>query len=300
MKLSLAQVVPSLGEKSIRSYVLYGSNAGLIQGVVQEISERFDSMTVPADQLLTYRDDLETPLLFGKKPYVVLVEGSLAWSVLGPILKTWPKNYAIVASMSTCPLPWSKYPEIAAVACYDCTLVESKTVLNRYLEREKINLQGQALEWCALLTQSGQWHHVVRSIALMGGCSQKIFMLDDLEGLFPEPWHESSLSILQGPQHTLSAEEIDDPIKIIRSWQRLMMQVWQLKQLLRTQSAEKAVESVRPVVFFKHKALILKSAEKWSVMRIIRCLGQLIQTEVQVKKDPMMAKSWLLRLLHQV
>ena len=299
MKLSCAQVVPSLGEKTIRSYALYGSNAALMQGVIQEINEVFDSITVPADQLSAYRDDLETPLLFGTKPYVVLVEGSLPWSVLGPILRTWPKNYAIVVSMSTCPLPWSKYPEIAAVPCYECTLAESKTVMRRYFNREKIMLQADAFEWCALLTQSGQWRHVVRTVLLMGD-TEKSVSLDDLRGLFPEPWHETSLSILQGSQHRLSEEDMDDPIKIIRAWQRLILQVWQLKQFLRTQSSEKAMESIRPIVFFKHQSVVLKSAEKWSMMRIMRCLGQLIQTEVLVKKEPMMAKSWLLRLLHQV
>jgi DNA polymerase III delta subunit len=300
MKLPLAQVVPSLGEKSIRSYVLYGSNAVLMQGIVQEINELFDYTSIPADQLLAYRDDLETPMLFGKKPYVVHVEGSINWSVLGPILRTWPKNYAVVAQMSTCPLPWSKYPDIAAVACYDCTLSESKAVLRRYLNREKITMEPEAFEWCAVLTQSGQWQNVMRVVSLMGGDARKSFVLDDLRGIFPEPWHETSLAILQGGANSLSDDDMDDPIKIIRSWQRLMMQVWQLKQLLQTHSAETAMESVRPAVFFKHKAVVLKSAEKWSTMRVIRCLGQLIQAEVQIKKDPLMAKSLLLRLLHQV
>jgi hypothetical protein len=196
----------------------------------------------------------------------------------------------------TCPLPWSKSPEIAAVACYESTLVESKTIVQRYMNRENVRLTPSALQWCALVTQSGQWHSVM---GLMGLFSEpeKPIDLDDLQGFFPEYWDELGLAILDASTARWHQDAMDDPVKIIRSWQRLVLQLWQLKYFLKDQPPERAMELVRPLVFFKHKDPLLKAHKNWSKQRVIRCLSQLIQTEVAIKKEPHSAGALLVRLL---
>jgi hypothetical protein len=204
----------------------------------------------------------------------------------------------VVVRAATCPLPWSKSSEIAAVACYDCSLVESKTITQRYMNREQIGLSPSALQWCAMVTQSGQWHSVIGVMGLFAG-PEKQLDLEDLHGFFPEYWDALGLAILDGPKARFHQEEIDDPIKMIRSWQRAIMQLWQLKYFLNSQSQEKALDSVRPLIFFKHKDSLINACKSWSKQRIIRCLGQLIQTETALKKDPHQATALLVRLLRQ-
>jgi hypothetical protein len=296
MKLSLSQVVPSLEQKKLRAYVLYGGNAPLIQGVSQEINECFSHETIPAERLAQYRDDLAAPLLFGARPYLVHVEGVVSWPVVGPILSAWPMNHAVVLYASTIPLPWSRSSEIAAVGCYDCTLDESKTVVRRYLIRKKISLDAKSLEWCSAATQSGQWRGVMGVLELAAG-SEKSIALGDIRHLFPEVSDGASLAILDPGKGHWDMGEIEDPIKILRSWQRIMLQVWQLKQLLQSKPLDQALESVRPMIFFKNKMPIGRAAETWSTGRIVRCLGRLVQTEVSLKKEPSIATTLLIRLL---
>jgi len=296
MKLSLTDVVPALEQEKVRAFVLYGNNPVLIQGVLQEINACFSHETIPFDRLKMYLEDLETPLLFGKKPYVLHLEGGTAWSTCVPILRSWPKHHAIVVQAASFPATWSKFPDIAAVACYDCTHEESRKMVRRYSLRDKIPLSADALDWCAGIAQSGQWHSMLSVLSLAAG-GGKTLSLQDVQAIFPESWDEDQLAILDGGKHALDG--VDDPVKVLRSWQRVVMQLWQLKQLLGHHTPEQAIESVRPVIFFKHKARLVRAAETWSKMKIMRCLGLLIQTETAIKKGTLPAQDMLERLLRQ-
>ena len=296
MRLSLGQIMSALEQRTFSAYVLYGSNTPLIQGILQEINASFPYETIEMRDLSAYREDLETPLLFGHKPYAVHVEGVINWPKIGPILSAWPRNHAILVHAPSIPLPWSKKSEIAILPCYDCSLEESKRMVSRALMREKIHLDPQALRLCAELTQSGQWHSILSVLSLASEDNGSINP-NDLHQLFPETWGETGLSILDAAGSTFLQDPIVEPLQVIRSWQRIMLQLYQYQHFLPNLGPDGALEAIRPHVFFKYKVPLTQAAVSWSKMRVIRCLGQLIQGEIAIKKNMDQASRVLNQLL---
>lgn len=295
MKLSLDQVFPALKEKKYGAYVLYGHNTALIQGIKQEIDGAFSQESLSVDRLIQEGEEICAPRLFGTRTEVFHLHGNLQWPLVGPRLAAWPRECPIVTNCPSFSLPWSKSPKIAAVACYHCTSSESKTILRRHLMREGLHLQEAVLEWCAEFTRCGSWNTLVNLLSLTADGGEAL-NVDQLSQMFVTMTPEANLAILEGGDWDLAGLE-EDPLKILRSWQRSLVQLWQLKQLLPHQGAESAVETLRPVVFFKHKALLVHTAKKWSSARILRCLGQLVQAETTLKKSPLEARDLLQRLL---
>lgn len=296
MKLSLPGFIGALEQKSGSAYVLYGSNSLLIQGVLQEINASFSHASIGINDLGAYANDLDTPLLFGRKPYVVHAEGAIQWPKVGPILRAWPRNHAVVLNGPSIPLPWSKSPEIAILPCYDFTLDDSKFMVARAAQRENIQLNSQTLRLCAELTQSGQWHSVM-SVLSLAALQDGTLNMDDVGDLFPHPWDETALVILDAGRSACWSGQISDPIPMIRTWQRLMVQLLQYQHFLAQMGSEKAMDAVRPSVFFKHKIPLIKASAAWSKTRIIRCLSQLMVGEMAIKKNQTPIATLLDRLM---
>ena len=296
MRLSLPGFISALEKKSSSAYVLYGSNSLLIQGVLQEINASFSHETIGINDLGAYANDLDTPLLFGCKPYVVHGEGTIQWPKVGPILSAWPRNHAVVVHVPSIPLPWSKSPEIAILPCYDFTLDDSKFMVARAAKRENILLNGQTLRLCAELTQSGQWHSVM-SVLSLAALQDGTLHMDDVGDLFPQSWDETALVILDTGRAACWSGPVSDPIPMIRSWQRIMVQLLQYQYFLPQLGSEKAMDALRPSVFFKHKIPLIKASQAWSKARIIRCLSQLMIGEMAVKKNQTPVRTLLDRLM---
>ncbi len=296
MRLSLPGFIGALEQKSKSAYVLYGSNSLLIQGVLQEINASFSHASIAMNDLGTYANDLDTPLLFGSKPYVIHAEGTVQWPKVGPILRAWPRNHAVVVHGPSIPLPWSKSPEIAILPCYDFTLDDSKFMIERAAKRENIVLNGQTLRLCAELTQSGQWHSVM-SVLSLAALHDGTLNIDDVGDLFPQSWDETALVMLDTGRAPCWNGPVSDPIPMIRAWQRMMVQLLQYQWFLPQMGSEKAMTAVRPSVFFKHKAPLIKASHAWSKNRIIRCLSQLMSAELAVKKNQISIGTLLDRLM---
>jgi hypothetical protein len=296
VRLSLPGFIGALERKSKSAYVLYGSNSLLIQGVLQEINASFSHASVAMNDLGAYANDLDTPLLFGAKPYVVHAEGTIQWPKVGPILRAWPRNHAVVVNGPSIPLPWSKSPEIAILPCYDFTLDDSKFMVARVAQRENIVLNDQTLRLCAELTQWGQWHSMM-SVLSLAALHDGTLSMDEVGDLFPQSGDETALVILDTGRAPCWSGPVSDPIPMIRSWQRMMVQLLQYQYFLPQLGSEKAMDAVRPSVFFKHKNPLIKASCAWSKSRIIRCLSQLMNAEVAVKKNQLSVRTLLDRLM---
>ena len=296
MRLSLPGFIGALEQKSMSAYVLYGSNSLLIQGVLQEINASFSHASIGINDLGAYANDLDTPLLFGRKPYVVHAEGTIQWPKVGPILRAWPRNHAVVLNGPSIPLPWSKSPEIAILPCYDFTVDDSKFMVARVAQRENILLNDQTLRLCAELTQSGQWHSVM-SVLSLAALHDGPLNIDDVRDLFPQSWDETALVILDTGRAACWSGPVSDPIPMIRTWQRMMVQLLQYQWFLPQMGSEKAMDAVRPSVFFKHKTPLIKASHVWSKNRIIRCLSQLMIGEMAIKKNQTPIATLLDRLM---
>ena len=294
--MSLPEWIGALEKKTFSAYVLYGSNSLFIQGVLQEMNTSFSHETVAINDLAAYANDLDTPMLFGHKPYVVHVEGTIQWPKVGPILRAWPRNHAVVIRGPSIPLPWSKSPEIAILPCYDVTLDDSTFMVMRVAKREKIVLDHHTVRLCAELTQNGQWHSVM-SVLSLAAINDRPLNIEDVHQLFPLSGDETALAILDAGRIACWTGPISDPIPLIRSWQRLMMQLLQYQHFLPQMGSEKAMTALHPSVFFKHKTPLIKASQSWSKTRIIRCLNQLLISEMAVKKNPTSVRTLLDRLM---
>ena len=296
MRLSLTDFMGALEQKKCSAYVLYGTNSRLIQGILQEINASFSHASISVKDLGSYANDLDTPLLFGHKPYVIHAEGSIQWPIVGPILRAWPRNHAVVAHVPSIPLPWSKSPEIAIIPCYDFTLEDSKFMVMRVAKRENLVLDQNTVRLCAELTQNGQWHSIM-SVLSLAALNDRSLNTEDVHHLFSESGDDAVLAILNAGRVACWSSPVSDPIPLIRSWQRLMMQLLHYQYFLPQMGSEKAITAIRPSVFFKHKTALIKASQSWSKPRIIRCLNQLLISEMAVKKNQTSVRTLFDRLM---
>ena len=293
MKLSLAQIVPCIKSKKYKFYVLYGSQETLIQGLVREVMEVFSYQNTFADQIEGCVQDLQTPCLFGSKPLVTIAH-SPKLSILTSLLSHWPQEHVLIALVSSCPPALMKDANVACVACYESTLSESKLIFQRYVERCELKLTPQAFQLCTELSRDGRWSSMAQ---MLGVCHENPLTQDTVEALFPEACPLLSMAFLGETSLELEKIIVDEPIKILRLWQKGVMQLWQLKFYSQNNTLEQAVKLVHPPLFFKNVPSFVKAIKSWSELDLIKTMESLLTLETLVKKNAAQSDMLIVRFL---
>lgn len=293
MKISLAQLTPCIKSKKYNFYVVYGSQETVIQGVVREVMELFSYQNKSADQLEGCVQDLQTPCLFGDKPLVTIVHSPKP-AALTALLSHWPKEYVLIALVTSCPPVLMKEARVACLACYESTLAESKQIFQRYVDRLVLKLTPEALHLCAELSQDGGWSGMAH---MLEAYHETPLTYETVSSLFPQAYPHLALAFLGDPSLALEKVVLDEPIKILRLWQKGIMQLWQLKFYSKKHPIEQAVKLVNPPLFFKNVAPFVKAIKSWDECRLIKTMESLLSLETLVKKHPEQAEMLVVRFL---
>jgi DNA polymerase-3 subunit delta len=82
------------------------------------------------------------------------------------------------------------------------------------------------------------------------------------------------------------------PVALLRAAQRHMLRLYEARAKMDAEgrSADDAMKSLRPPVFFKQEAAFRAQLRRWSPLSLERALGMLLKAEAQVKSSNMPAE----------
>jgi hypothetical protein len=295
MKISITQLLPCIMRKKYKGYVLYGHNEPLIHGVLREVRENVACEMVSEERIQNEGLQLLSPCLFGQTSELIVVSSvkQVAW--YGPLIKHSEASKAILIVLSSpCPMPFIQALDIAVVACYECALEDSKFIMQRYAQRYCFKLSPEVLDLCAHMGKDGNWAEMAKMLS----CQSEPITEELLNILWTKPVDESFATLFLEGVSFFSLDDIE-PMKVLRAWQRLLLQMWQLKLLMRHDEPKKALTLVKPVIFFKHVPLILKKLPLWTCERFAFALKMLLECEKNCKQDLGRASQWMTQFLYR-
>lgn len=280
-RLAMPDVWTGLHQGSYSVYILYGHSETLAQGLVQEVQDTWKGVSLEASDVSDFAHTVQSPLLFGSHPVFAWVSSGWSWSGAADMVKQWPVRCPLIVRTSTCPPVWHKVPSVATVACYECSVADSRCILQRHLQRLNVQVSPDVLDWCAYGSARGEWTSWAHTLSLLDpeACRD----LARVQALFDVTDELSSLALFDKDQPPLANA---DPIKVIRSWQRSVMQAWQIKQgLNQGWSSDRALALVSPPPFFKHETTLVSVARQWSMAKLSRVLTRCVEAEVDMKQS---------------
>lgn len=297
MRLSLAQFTPSVIQRKIKGYALYGPNEALAHGLLKEITETTACRVIAEEDLISSANQIFMPSLFAPVVNTIIVPrvtaAKLSWHT--DFVTSLPEKFVMIMVMALPYQPFLKSSTIATVGCYDATYEESKIILRRYMQKENLILTSSAADFCAELTQQGNWAEVCQILSL---CKDSPITCEKLHELFPLPERDLALVFLEKKQ--INLQNVEEPIKIIRMWQKLFTQLWQLKILSEKYPREEALGLVTPPLFFKHSAALFKSIPLWTYAQLSKAMEDLLACELDIKQDSSKTAMIFTRLLQSV
>lgn len=272
MKLSL--LIPSLTQGRRGVYLLYGQE-GLIHGLLREVMALFPYQVLPSDQLLAHAQGILTPSIFGKTPSLTL-SYQVNVTLFSSVVTQWPKEETLLVTATA---PSSPLARVETLACYGCSLEESRTILKRHIGREKVNLTSEALEICAEWTRKGTWAEISSTLSLY---QEDPITPEILFSLFAEEPPDLLLAFLcRKKEFPMVKEERT----LLQGWQKIILQLWQLKILSQTLSWDQATKRVSPPLFFRHIPLLRKALSDWSEDQLAKAMEVLVQQESAIKQN---------------
>jgi hypothetical protein len=281
MKVAFTDLAPGLRSKKFRVGVVYGSHASLIQAVVDEACQHCTHQTLTLVQAEGLWRHPPGPSLFGETtPYLTVISSATVTAAVMDCLNHWPESLALLALVGSCPPTLIKHPTMAAVACYECSLQESRVMIQRACQG--IVMTPEALSWAAHATRDGQWLGLASTLSLI---PQRPVTQEMVQMLVQDPEEDWILPLFDGGACSRAFRSQEDPMKIVRTWQRLLAQAWQLKYL----GAERS-DQVYPAIFFKHVPWLKKAGQKWSLAHIMVLWERCYDLEKIAKQD---AGGWL-------
>lgn len=314
-----------------RALLLYGPDAGLVRerlttatkAVAKDPADPFRVAELSPSQL---KDDpaqlsdeaAALSLTGGQRVVRVLNAPDALAGLIGDFL-TDPKGDALVIVTAGELNPRSPLrklfedePRAAAIACYADEGQGLDALITQQLAKYKIRIQPDAL---ALLTNRlGSDRLMIRSevdkLALYIGDGGAI-TADDIQAAMGDgaeaTQDELSMAVMAGNQTAAQTalerllREGTQAVAILRSVgrhvQRLHLASGQMRQ---GKSAEQAIETLRPPVFFKHKGAMAQQLRGWPPERLAQAMDMLIQAELDCKTTGMPAEAVCGRALMQI
>lgn len=277
-------------------HFLYGPNEPLIHGIWTELSQNIKGKAVSEEALISGDYQIGAPSLFEAAPEVVFVPkvSHVTWATT--FVDQIPSGYTAVLVGSSASPAMVRSPKIAVSSCYECPFEDSKIIAQRYAQKEGLSFGPQAFGLFAQWTREGQWAQASRNLRL---CEESPLSTSTVEVLMNMPSEEKSAAIITGKiPAELGAE---DPLKTIRSWQRLICQLWQFKvNLSENMTPDQSIQEINPPLFFKHKPLLMAHHSRWTVPFISHTIQHLLEQEILLKQDPARGLSALTSILLKV
>lgn len=308
MKRLLATFGPSVLQKQLKGYLLYGHHAGLQQGAIEEIIACMPCTILKEEAFLADPGHFMAPTLFAPpqdKIFIISEVGEKSLSLYLPYFQETTHIFIFTSATFTTASSWvqhfSKSPQLASIACYEGCAKQSAIILTRYLKRAGLTLEPEVFTICAELTKEGTWQSTVDLLRMVPGTIR----LEDLAHLLPEV--EQATASLLAPsvpevyQSLKALEALADFLKVIRGWQKVLLQLWQLRTLIQQgRPAEEAIKAVAPPFFFKYAPAALQRIPIWTHQKLCQAMQLLHQAEIAAKEGYTHTATQLLMTAYQL
>jgi DNA polymerase III delta subunit len=294
MKLLISDFFPAVTKRSFRHFLLYGNQEMIVQGLLEELEENTPLSFCQAQEFFQSPELWTCQSLFQAGPTLTVVTEitEKSFSVADSFLKNISNQSMLIftstelRSQSSWVQHFQKSPHLAAISCYEASIPQSREILARLLKGVTIPLtwQNELAQW----TQDGSWMCKSKTLKLyLESCSNNLLSknIDFLFNTLPYhdvllPFQASTGTFLKSIQHLDDTEKL----KIIKGWQRLAVQLCQLKSMYNPkEDLAKLCLQVKPTIFFKHIPLITKHFHQWSSQWLVDCLDALFEAEMSLK-----------------
>lgn len=251
--MTLIDLFPCIDSKQHSLFAVYGTNDGLVQGILKEIQDHFSFCHVDINAIDDHIDFLQQPILFGKKPTITLMYGQPSQKKVTHICNQWPKEYVLIF-VGTSPKGFM-HPSLRKVPCYTVSYTESKIILARQAQKNNVCLDKESLDFCGHHAKEGSWSQWISFLSLYPGNKITFDILKEYADIMLDEKQRinENKSFLKG----LSFEKL-------ASVQRTLIQARWIKSCLKHQSMADAKKSVYPLLFFKDDSQVTALAKHTS------------------------------------
>ena len=304
-----------------RAALIYGADEGMVRDYVQSLLQtykpaeitRLQASTIEQEPPILY-DALASLSLFGDQ-IIVWVEHAQdkLTATIKQTLELPASNPLIISAgelgnRSTLRQLAEKSPELACIACYSDEGGALEQIVQQQLQQHGKTIDKQTLHYmCSLLgNDRGVTRSEVHKLCQYLGeqqqvdadaidaviCHNKHNGLDDLVQAVFNGQHEAAQHIAE----RLSKESIP-PVAQARALARHAQRLHHVRILMQAgTSAEQAIQSLRPPVFFKQKHSFQQQCQRFSVARLAQLRQMIVQAELAAKRGHMAE----LHYLHQL
>ena len=315
-----------------RALLLYGPDSGLVRerlnlatkSIAGDISDPFRvAELTPAllkDDPARLRDEAASLSLTGGQRVVRVLNAPDSLSGLIGDFLARPMGDALIivtAGELTPKSPLRKLFEeetkAAAIACYADEGQGLDSLITQHLGKYNIRINPEALQMLA--NRLGSDRMMVRSeldklslyIGAGGGTITPTDIQDAMGDGAEATQDELALAVMSGNQAQAQTalerllREGTNSVGILRSVARYVQRLHLASgQVQKGKSAEQAIETLRPPVFFKHKAPMTQQLRGWAPQRLAQAMEMLVQAELDCKTTGMPAEAVCGRTLMQI
>ncbi|BDB96434.1 hypothetical protein [Candidatus Hydrogenosomobacter endosymbioticus] len=301
MKMDIADFIGSFPKTSAKAVLLYGGGVGLQNGLIAEIGRVSKLKTIDEDEFFNSFYDLTAPSLFFEPKEMVFVIFEAKETSLSDYIRAIadiPDGFKLVVTNSKSKTSskmvrhFALEKKLLAIACYECSIMQSQRIFRRKCEISKIDIDEDALKICGEITINGSWNDLFQLLRLIDGGITK----DILEKIISSEFPGINTAILSNNSADLvsyveRSPAQSDLIKMLRAWQVQLYQLIQLKALISDGVSESEAESkVRPAIFFKYLNVTKEASKNVSLESVTKALEKLILAEIAIKtgsKEPL-------------
>lgn len=298
---------------SCRGILVYGPDGGLVRERVNMLTalavpsgDGFNITDIQEEKLLAdpalLADELSAMSLLGGKRVVRIRAHSekLAGIIEEAVAHTQEGNMLIVSAEELTPrsalrTAFEKSPLLAALACYKEDSRAREATIRTALSEQGIQCDGDVLRYLTehLGNDRGVTLSELEKILVYKGDDTHL-TLEEASALVGYNDDLSSDDVCQAvaggdvaaADNALSRllAEGAQPIMLLRSVTRYLQKLYSLRAMMEAgQTAEQAIQALRPPVFFREVPLLKKYLARWSSASLVKALGLLLETERDIK-----------------
>jgi hypothetical protein len=290
MKLLLSEFGPAALQKRHRAYLIYGHHLPLQTGLLAEIEPMARTIS---EEALLQNPEMHTSVGLFESPPFLIVQGVHEkqkafydhWIRLSEITLVLVSTRLKAQSLFV--KEFLRSADIGVVGCYEPCMIQSERILKRYLHSHQITPPPSLTTLCAEIAIEGTWKSVSQMLALYPDTLTHEVICD----LFPQTqtaqyWPFSD-DILNHLTQLASSEDTALGLEVIRNWQTLYLQAWQVFFAVDKQktSIHEAISNVKP--FFKHEPWMMQSSRWWNRIFFQQGFSALLKAELEVKAQNM-------------
>ncbi|MDE1149036.1 MAG: DNA polymerase III subunit delta [Azospirillaceae bacterium] len=319
-------------DAGIVAVLVYGPDSGLVReraqmlcrAVVEDLQDPFRVSDLKADQIsgdgARLNDEMAAMALTGGRRLVRVRDADESVTVaFQALLKDAPAGDTLavveggdLSKSSKLRALFENSDKAAAIACYVEEEGELAGTITRILAEHRLAIDPDARDWLAanLVGDRAVARGEVDKLAIymMGGTR---VTLEDVRAVVGDSaaldMDEPALAAADGDLAVIDRAlgrlfgEGTSPVPILRSaqrhFQRLQMAVY---HTTRGQTAQQAVKTLRPPVFFKMEAQITNQVRRWNLPNLALALDRLMDAEADCKRTNMPDETLCARAFFQV